>query len=352
MQKESHYTYAVAQKQIIFPGKLVVMNDVIKWDKLNQVAVGRKSEIGKKVVEKKFHNFELSNTSRSKIIKKISWLFHCAKGKSIRSAKGVDIYNFKVNFITLTLPSKQVHPTSQITKECFERFLNEMRNTYGMKNYVWRLEFQKNKNVHYHLVTDTYIDYDKVLKLWNRVVEYLGYVKVYTDKMSKLSLQEYVALFPSVDFDVLKKRYVKGRAFKWSQPNSVDVKSATSQKNVSMYIAKYFSKKKPFKYDKEGNKLKFTPDCNPLDNEENSFSLRLWFSSRSLSKMDTINQFVENVTIPLEKVIETCKNVLKVVHDYCTVYYFDFNELSTYYKKLVGTVFTKYQQSKGYIPSS
>jgi hypothetical protein len=341
MQKKSRYTYAVAQKQIIYPGKLILMNDVIKWDVVNQKAVNNRVNVDKKVIEKKFHNFEISNTSRSKIIKKISWLFHCAKSKSVKSYSGKEIYNFKVNFITLTLPSKQNHPTSQITKDCFERFLNEMRTRCKMANYVWRLEFQNNGNVHYHLVTDTYIDYSLVLKVWNRIINYLGYVDAYCEKMSKLKFHEYVSLFPNVDFEVLNKRYIKGRANKWKCPNSVDVKNANSQKNISMYISKYFSKKKT-------NAVK----CNELDNQENSFGLRLWFSSRSLSKMDTIHQFVGNVTIPLEKVIETCKNVLKVVHDYCTVYYFDFNELSTYYKKLVGTIFTKYQQSKGYIPDS
>lgn len=341
MYKSSSYSYSVAQKQIIFPGKLVLMNDVIKWDLVKDMAVNNAKATRSNAIEKKFHNFELSSISRKKIIKKISWLFQCAKSKSVKSYSGKEIYNFKVNFITLTLPSKQIHPTSQITKDCFERFLNEMRTRCKMANYVWRLEFQNNGNVHYHLVTDTYIDYSLVLKVWNRIINYLGYVDAYCEKMSKLTFHEYVSLFPDVDFEVLNKRYIKGRANKWKSPNSVDVKNANSQKNISMYISKYFSKKKT-------NAVK----CNELDNEENSFSLRLWFSSRSLSKMDTITQFVEAVVIPLEAIISTCKDVLKVVHDYCVVYYYDFNNLSAYYKGLIGRLFTDYQKDCGYIPSN
>lgn len=341
MYKSSSYSYSVAQKQIIFPSKLVLMNDVIKWDVVKGMEVKKAKVVRSNAIEKKFHNFELSSISRKKIIKKISWLFQCAKSKSVKSYSGKEIYNFKVNFITLTLPSKQIHPTSQITKDCFERFLNEMRTRCKMANYVWRLEFQNNGNVHYHLVTDTYIDYSLVLKVWNRIINYLGYVDAYCEKMSKLTFHEYVSLFPNVDFEVLNKRYIKGRANKWKCPNSVDVKNANSQKNISMYISKYFSKKKT-------NAVK----CNELDNEENSFGLRLWFSSRSLSKMDTITQFVEAVDIPLEAVISTCKDVLKVVHDYCVVYYYDFNNLSTYYKELLGKLFGDYQRERGYIPSS
>lgn len=341
MYKSSSYSYSVTQKQIIFPGKLVLMNDVIKWDLVKDMEVKNAKVVRSNAIEKKFHNFELSSISRKKIIKKISWLFQCAKSKSVKSYSGKEIYNFKVNFITLTLPSKQIHPTSQITKDCFERFLNEMRTRCKMANYVWRLEFQNNGNVHYHLVTDTYIDYSLVLKVWNRIINYLGYVDAYCEKMSKLTFHEYVSLFPNVDFEVLNKRYIKGRANKWKCPNSVDVKNANSQKNISMYISKYFSKKKT-------NAVK----CNELDNEENSFGLRLWFSSRSLSKMDTITQFVEAVVIPLEAVISTCKDVLKVVHDYCVVYYYDYNNLSAYYKGLIGKLFTDYQKECGYIPSS
>lgn len=341
MYKSSSYSYSVAQKQIIFPGKLVLMNDVIKWDVVKDMEIKNAKAVRSNAIEKKFHNFELSSISRKKIIKKISWLFQCAKSKSVKSYSGKEIYNFKVNFITLTLPSKQIHPTCQITKDCFERFLNEMRTRCKMANYVWRLEFQNNGNVHYHLVTDTYIDYSLVLKVWNRIINYLGYVDAYCEKMSKLTFHEYVSLFPNVDFEVLNKRYIKGRANKWKCPNSVDVKNANSQKNISMYISKYFSKKKT-------NAVK----CNELDNEENSFGLRLWFSSRSLSKMDTITQFVEAVVIPLEAVISTCKDVLKVVHDYCVVYYYDYNNLSAYYKGLIGKLFTDYQKECGYIPSS
>ena len=116
---------------------------------------------------KKFHNFELSVNAQRKMREKINWLFALAKSRYKKTYSGKEIYNFKVNFITLTLPSVQIHPTSQVTNECFNQWLTELRNELNFENYVWRLEFQKNGNVHYHLVTDCYIDYHLSLKKWN-----------------------------------------------------------------------------------------------------------------------------------------------------------------------------------------
>ena len=336
----SRYTYNFAKKQILFPSKLVLMNDVIKWDNEKQISVTRGGRASGSVCDKKFHNFEISHSGRSKLIKKINWLFQCAKSKHIKTYSGKEIYNFKVNFITLTLPSTQKHSTAVITKECFERFLNEMRTRCKMTNYIWRLEFQNNGNVHYHLVTDTFIDWDLVTSVWNRVVNYLGYVDDYTNKMNVLTLHEYCSMFPNEKFEVLQKRYIKGRSEKWKKPNSADCRSASNQHNIAMYIGKYFGKTK-------ANQAK----CNAMDNEDNSFALRLWFSSRSLSKLDTISQFVENANLPLEYIVSTCKSSLKVVHDYCTVIYFDFNELCNAYKMELGKLFSRYALEKKYTPS-
>lgn len=341
MQDNNRYSYAIAQKQSIYPSKLVIYNDVIKWDNVNDMLVKHPRVVKSKTIEKKFHNFELSTNSRQKLIKKISWLFQCAKSKHVKTYSGKEIYNFKVNFITLTLPSKQIHPTSEITKECFERFLNEVRTRCKVNNYVWRLEFQENGNVHYHLVTDVFIDYRLVQNIWNRVINYLGYVDRYAAEMSKLNFHEYFYKFPNGGFEVAQKRYIQGRSEKWKKPNSVDVKSANSKSNIAVYIAKYFSKKH-----KEIRK------CNPLDNENNSFALRLWFCSRSLSKLDVIKDFVDKSEIRLEYLLENQPDIKKIVFDYCTVFYFNFAKMTNYGKSILGTIFKEYSSSCNYIPSS
>ena len=66
------------------------------------------------------------------ILQKINWLYFLAKSKSVKTISGKEIYNFKINFITLTLPSKQIHPTNVITSQCLNQFITEMKKLYNI----------------------------------------------------------------------------------------------------------------------------------------------------------------------------------------------------------------------------
>lgn len=293
--------------------------------------------------EARFHNFKISEQSHKNIMQKINWLYFLAKSKAVKTLSGKEIYNFKINFITLTLPSKQKHPTSEITNLCLNQFLTEMKKMYKIDNLVWRLEFQGNGNVHYHIVTDVYMDYYIVLKHWNRIVEKLGYVKEYAAKHSAMSLHEYVNTYNKggkIDFATMKNRYIKGRSFNWQVPNSVDVKPVTSGKQIAYYIAKYFSKK-----DKTG------VSCNELDTKENSMGMRLWFCSRSLSKLKKIRDFVPAFDIDLLGIILKCKRVFKAVHEYCTTFFYDFSQLENEGKAVLSKILKDYAFNLGYKPA-
>lgn len=294
-------------------------------------------------VEKRFHNFKISEQSHKSIMQKINWLYFLAKSKSVKTLSGKEIYNFKINFITLTLPAMQEHPTAEITTNCLNQFLTELKKIYKIENLVWRLEFQANGNVHYHIVTDTYIDYYVVLKHWNRVINKLGYVDRYAEKHSKMSLNEYVNTYNKggkVDFATMKNRYIKGRSFNWKVPNSVDVKCVTSGKQIAFYISKYFSKK-----EKSG------AICNKLDTKENSMGLRLWFCTRSLSKLKKIRDFIPAFDIDLLSIVLKCKKIFKCVHEYCTTYFYDFSELENSGKAVLSRIMRDYALGLGYKPS-
>ncbi len=300
----------------------------------------QKSENGK---ISRFHNFQISIQARKNLFDKINWLYFMSKSRHKKTVSGKDIYNFRINFITLTLPSKQEHNTATITNECFNQFLTELREKYNLENYVWRLEFQKNGNVHYHLVTDVYLDYYVLLKNWNRILSKLGYVQKYAEKHSLMSLSDYVKEYSNnnkIDFEVLKKRYIKGKALKWKVPNTVDVKSVLGQKKIAFYISKYFGK---------GSEK--GPKKNVLDNEENSKGLRLWFCSRSLSKLKKIVDFVPAFDIDLISLISGCKDVFKIIHDYCTVFYYSASLLTDKAKSIVNKLLRQYAISLDYKPA-
>lgn len=295
---------------------------------------------GEYTKETRWHNFAISEQARKTMLLKIQWLYFMAKSRYKKSITGKEIHNFKLNFITLTLASSQQHPTSQITKECFNQFMTELRERYKIENYVWRLEFQKNSNVHYHIVTDTYTDFHIVQKIWNRCQEKLGYVTAYQKKHALMSLNDYVNAYSNngeVSFETLKYRYAKGRSLEWRVPNSTDVKSVSSGKKISFYISKYFSKK-----ENRNNA------CNPLDNKENSLGLRLWFCSRSLSKVDKISDFITGKTIDFLDIVTSAKDTLEVIHDYCVSYFYSFSSLLAHHKGILHQVLYKYVLSTGY----
>ena len=294
-----------------------------------------------KPLERLFHNFAISPNAHRTIKKKINWLFYLAKPQAVTTPNGKNISNFKIAFLTFTLPSTQRHPTTVITSELWNHMLTELRRSTGMKNYVWRLEFQKNGNVHYHLVTDTFVKYQHALRIWNRIIEKLDYVSEYQNKMKSLSFPKYCENYKGnikKDFNKVRERYNKGTAENWSNPNSVDVKSVKSGQNIGGYIAKYFSKSK------ESN-----PVCNPRDNADNSKALRLWFCSQSLSKLKTVTFFIEELAFNLYELVKSDNDVFEFTKDFVNCLFFDINKLSQKLANWLNKRLFQYAVDVGYL---
>lgn len=349
MQDERHYIFT--PKVSTRPNKIVTYNDVsyygkeehtrIKKERKQRLTFDEKGNIsGTEYVTRAFHNFEISAPAQKNLRDKVTWLYHLARSRYTKTYNGKEIFNFKINFLTLTLPSKQIHPTTQITADCFNQFLTEIRQRTKMENYVWRLEFQANGNVHYHIVTDTYIDYFLCQKIWNRIINKLGYVDAFASKMKSLTMVEYWEIYGKSlpeNWADCQRKYLQGRALGWQNPPSVDVKVCTSAKSIGLYISKYFSKK-----EKSG--------CikNDLDNEENSFSLRLWFCSRSLSKLKAVTEFCEAIDFRPDLLIKAVAGVRVFVHQYATCYYFELSKMANYVKELLFPYLRTYANELGY----
>lgn len=335
--------YLVAKKFSLTPNKAVIYSEVNRYDSSKDVYCSIASGVERKNLDRAFHNFKLSKNAHRNLRKKIEWLYYLAKPKSVTTLKGKKIYNFKCAFITLTLPSKQVHPTSYITSEFFNQWLTEMRKRFKMMNFVWRIEFQKNGNVHYHVCTDTYLDYFTVRRSWNRIINKGGYIDSYQNQWKGLKLSEYIEKVDPLSFALyseVAKAYASGCKDDWRQPNSVDCKSVKSGTAVSFYISKYFGKA-----DDE------QCSCNELDTEENSKHLRLWFCSRSLSKLHSIKDYDGAVTFNPALWLRNSKKVIVKHFDYCTVIYYDIRKLSGNLMVDIRKMLHDYSKRQGYIPS-
>ncbi len=296
--------------------------------------------LGNEPLVRKSHNFKISENANRTLKKKINWLYYLSKKRTIKTYSGKQIFNFRMAFITLTLPTPQRTPTKEVTSKLFHQFIIEIKQRTKMENYVWRLEFQKNRNVHYHIVTDTYLDYFLALKVWNRILKKEGYITDYKAKFSNMSLSEYNNLVNpkgKTDFNVIAKRYAKGCGNNWEQPNSVDVKSVVSKENIANYIAKYFTKKSSGE-----------SECNEHDTPENSENIRLWFCSRTLSKLKAVSGFIEEIDNIMDAIRREVKNIREVSMRYVRLIYFDIKNGSVWIQKEVNHVLKSYAYGLNY----
>jgi hypothetical protein len=209
-----------------------------------------------------------------------------------------------------------------------------------MKNYVWRVEYQKNGNLHYHIATDTFIEFWKCRSIWNRCIQKLGYIEEYQKKNLGKTFFEYLKTNPITEkntFEILKERFSFGSASRWENPNTVDVRAVTNAKNISFYIAKYITKS-------AGDIL------NPIvaERESTNTNLRLWFCSRSLSQVDKISLYLEEISDEMRECMEKIKNIKPIIYDYCEVFYFNIQDQCNDFKRLFRKILFDYAKEVGY----
>lgn len=246
---------------------------------------------------------ELSATSKKKITNGLQWLDFVAKNKVYITKKGKRI-TWRLQMITLTLSSQQQHEDKEITKKILGEFLNEMRNNYNFRNYIWKAETQKNGNIHYHIITDADINYYRVLYTWNRCQNYLGYIDRYTMKTGE------------------------------TNPNSVDLKKIYNQSKIANYIAKYLGKK---------------------DDKRRLITSRLYAMSLSLSRLQEFKKECKDLAEFAYHVAKShlrCEEIRKEYSNYVPIsikricaFYKDFEEELKYrlkeFAKLTASEFNK-----------
>jgi hypothetical protein len=347
--------FSFVPKLSIRPDKIVWYQEVIKRklglpDDIQENILSQKSTkiattpSAVKQPEHNTHNFQLSAKAATRIKEKVTWLYELARNKTIVTSSGKIINSFKMNFITLTLPAKQRHSTAEITANCLNQFLIEMKKSVNLENFVWRLEYQKNGNVHYHIATDCFIEFEYCRAVWNRCIGKLGYVEDYHNIFSKLSFQEYNARVNSdgsTDIKIVSERYAVGKRSAWRMPNTVDCRAVANAKNIAFYISKYITKREPMKISEE-----------TTARDSACSNMRLWFCSRSLSKLDKISFYIEECYELAERAIAAMTEFKTMIFDYCKCFYFSTKNQSNECKALFWRLFNDYALSVGYVPAT
>ncbi len=79
--------------------------------------------------------------------------------------------------ITLTISAEQKHTDNECKRILLQKFLDYGRKTWLLTNYIWKAETQSNGNIHFHIITDTFIHKKAITSVWNNYLESAGYPK-------------------------------------------------------------------------------------------------------------------------------------------------------------------------------
>ena len=151
------------------------------------------------------HSGEMSPQAKQKLRTAVDWLYCSAKEKWSYSKTTNKYHKWKLNFITLTLPTQSGMNDKQV-KSILNSWLMYAKTAYGLRSYVWRAEAQKNGNIHFHITSDCYIWKTSLQHSWNRLLK--------------------------------KNNLLNGH----ENPPSTKIHSVYKIKNMAAYLVKYFSK--------------------------------------------------------------------------------------------------------------
>lgn len=176
--------------------------------------IDRSKHITNTKENRKTYTGKITRTSLTNLKAAIKLLIAQSKEKEALNFKTGTYFKFRCNFITLTLSTDQGSwGDKSIKSKLFDPWMKKAKRWFDLKNYVWRAERQKNSNIHFHLITDTYIDHKQLRDSWNESQQLLHFIDAFEKKNGHRN------------------------------PNSTDVHSIRKIKDLAAYICKYMTKK-------------------------------------------------------------------------------------------------------------
>lgn len=221
------------------------ITSVPAWEGLSRNRSHKQRESEANLKDNSTHG-KVSDKSAKKMRNAVNWLYSAAKLKPVWDEKKEKYFWFKVNFITLTVPSQADKPVpSKVVKPLFKKWLDMARKYNGLRNYVWKFESNKNGDLHIHLTTDTFIHYEKIKVRWNKYLQDAGLLESFKARYVNCSLLDYISMQPSKyprEHWQYERAWKRGVANNWTQPPTTDVHAVHKVNDVAAYICKYMSK--------------------------------------------------------------------------------------------------------------
>jgi len=266
---------------------------------------------------------ELSEHARKRLRRALDFMFYLTSEKTISGnqiisktqdftteyEKGTKYQNqvtYKLGFITLTLPAKQIHSDTEIKKECLNHFLTILRRKFHVDMYIWKAEKQENGNIHFHILINRYIHWKEIRENWNNILKKLDYIANYQKNMKEFFKNGFRMSENPKDKRSRaqqKKAYETGKKENWTNPNSTDIHALYKVKNVPAYISKYLSK--------GVTKTDRVNQINQITGENEKIEKRTRVIQNELFMFDEKSVEGKNLKNELEKLKETLKTNLK-----------------------------------------
>ncbi len=262
--------------------------------------------------DRKAHG-NVSPIARRKLARAVDYLLLLTSEKNVYARSTGRKFAMKVAFVTLTLPSTQIHPDNEIKASCLNQFLIEIKARCKVRRYVWRAEKQKNGNIHFHIVIDQFIPHQLIRDIWNRICEKLGYVSRYREEMKRWHTGGFHVrkdLLHRWSYKSQVRAYHAGVVSDWNSPNSTDIHSIRKIINLKAYIVKYMTKEKAID--------RATGEIDDLQAQQGG---RIWGCSHDLSHI-TGAQVVADTEVIDELLQLRNDRKIRMYHDpYYDVYY-------------------------------
>lgn len=232
--------------------------------------------------EKKEYNGYLSRATKSYITKILDNWFLTVRHFNMHMALPAKQRQKQMVFFTLTLPAKQVHTDNEIKRKVLNKFIIICQRKGLFNQWFWRAEKQKNGNIHFHFLIDSYFDKKQLQTVWNSCLEPFGYINEFEKK------------------------------YNHRNPPTTQIQVVPSGQNIIDYVIKYVGKN-------EGTE---------------KVQGRIWGMS---DKLRNLKSYVEDIANTDEKLINEYiepdnKNVYQ--DENCMVIMVQFEKRFDYYKKL------------------
>lgn len=227
-------------------------------------------------------------------VTKKKWYNHPKTGKRL---------SFRIGLLTTTLSAPQgTLNDRELKKGLLEPFLRKLRR-YGLRNYIWKCERQRNGNLHFHIFVDCFIDKNDVRRIWNRLQAKYHFI---------------------TDF---------GKKHGHHDPNSTDIKAVVSDDGLVKYMLKYMVK-----------------DVEKVSQLELGRSLeakdvgKVWDCSKALKERNRTGEFCESGEYELIDLGVKLGELKEIKTDYAWIYIFEGKDALSYVPSGVYQRYTEWIQ--------